>query len=578
MVTCSSVKVGFLSPLRRWAPWLVVASTAAGCSLLYDLDASQCSTTADCRAKGEAFAETQCVASVCVSATGTGGSSGTGGGNVGGEGGAAECATHIECVEKNFGIPHLCREGACQRLTLPGQCPGVLGLGANNDNLKKPDPIVVGLYSYVPPDAGWRQSVPTLNYELAINEFNEESNGGLPGGSGNTRRPILGVVCSGTNGPDLDASMQHLVEDLQVPAVLSSLYSTELLPSFEKWGKPNDVFFLSPLEANSSLSNAPDNGLMWHMLTSARDLAPAYLPLLTRAEAYVRQQLGLGEEDEIRVALVESNTRFLRDIGDYLVENMVFNGKNQSDNDAAGNFLRVRVDSEIEVANVTTTKDFADRVDEVRNFKPHIVLAIASEEFVVFRGGIENRPPEDPEPFYLASPYLFGVTAYASQGSATWPRTLGVNFAGAADKTLYNLYLSNLKTAYTNFTNLTLDGSENYYDAAYFLMYSIAGAGNPVQLTGREVAKGMTRLVTGSQRLNVGRMQVPDVLAALSVTNSKIALHGTMGPPDFDTATGVRRGLPSIYCIEGGNFVQDAMSYDADDAQLEGTPSCVPDF
>jgi hypothetical protein len=564
--------------LRRWAPWLVVGSTAAGCSLLYELDVAQCSSTADCRAKGAAFAETECVASLCVSATGTGGSSGTGGGNTGGGGGAPECATHMECVEANFGIPHLCREGACQRLTLPGQCPGVLGLGADNENLKKPDPIVVGLYSYVPADAGWRQSVPTLNYELAINEFNDESNGGLPGGRNNTRRPILGVVCSGTNGPDLDASLKHLVEDLEVPAILSSLYSTELLPAFETWGKPNDVFFLSPLEANSSLVNAMDNGLMWHMLTSARELAPAYLPLLARAETYVRQQLALPPEEEIRVALVESNARFLRDIGDYLVANMVFNGKSQADNLSAGNFLRVRVDSAIEAANVTTTKDFADRVADVRNFKPHIVLAIASSEFVVFRGGIENRLPDAPEPFYLASPYLFGISSFASQGSATWPRTLGVNFAGAENKTLYNLYLSNLKAEYTNFTNLTLDGSENFYDAAYFLMYSIAGAGNPPRLTGREVAAGMTRLVTGSQGFNVGRADVADALAALSVSNSRIALRGTMGPPDFDTSTGVRHGLPSIYCLEAGNFVQDAMTYNPDTQQLEGAPSCVPDF
>src|SRR5690606_31309219 len=129
-------------------------------------------------------------------------------------------------------------------LTLPGECPGVLGLGANNENLKAPDPIIFGAYSFVAATGAWRRSVPTLNYELAINELNSKTGGGLSGGSDSTRRPFLAVVCSGTNGPNLEASLKHLIEDLEVPAIISSLYTKDLLPAFEQYGAPNDVFFL----------------------------------------------------------------------------------------------------------------------------------------------------------------------------------------------------------------------------------------------------------------------------------------------------------------------------------------------
>ncbi|MDB4944140.1 MAG: hypothetical protein JWP97_3674 [Labilithrix sp.] len=54
---------------QRWlaAGALLVGASTAACSLLFDTD-DQCSTTQDCVGRGAAFAATQCVSNVCVSA------------------------------------------------------------------------------------------------------------------------------------------------------------------------------------------------------------------------------------------------------------------------------------------------------------------------------------------------------------------------------------------------------------------------------------------------------------------------------------------------------------------------------
>ncbi len=53
---------------RTWLAFsaLSLASAAAACSLLLDTSGNQCNTTADCVARGGAFASLQCVSNVCV--------------------------------------------------------------------------------------------------------------------------------------------------------------------------------------------------------------------------------------------------------------------------------------------------------------------------------------------------------------------------------------------------------------------------------------------------------------------------------------------------------------------------------
>src|SRR5690606_9736337 len=108
-------------------------------------------------------------------------------------------------------------------------------------------------------------------------------------------------------------------------------------------------------DANSTLTSSltDPNGLMWHLLAEALELAPAYQPLVDRTEALIRAELAIPDPDTdpIRVALVVADTNpFLNDLGNYIASNITFNdGKSASAN--GEDFQRINVDSVFDVAD-----------------------------------------------------------------------------------------------------------------------------------------------------------------------------------------------------------------------------------
>lgn len=550
------------------------------CSLLYDLSPIQCESTPDCQSRGGEFAHSTCKMGVCVSPEPSSGGSSSGGSSgddgEGGEGGAPpECTTNAECIQKAFESASLCRSGHCVRLTTGTDCPLVLGTGTNNENLKKGDPIVIGAYSYVDPISPL-QSAPNLNYELAIDEFNARTAGGLPGGENGKLRPIVVVVCAGTGTPNLEVSATHLIETLQVPAVISSLYSQDLLRTFLGHAKSKDVFFLSPLGSDSTLEGAKDDDLLWQMLGSASDLAPILRPLSTKVEQHVRSLYQIEASEPIRVALLEANTPFLADLAEYAYASVPWNGISAKANETAGAFLRIRIDSELVVPN----PDVSDALQKLQVFKPHVVLTLASGEAVGLLKNLEVTWPSGASPaFYIYSPDLFGRKDLAEFATTYAPgRSLGFNYAAATDTRIYDSYFSRLISS--NAVDFPLEGTENFYDTTYFMLYALASAHETGELTGSRIAQGMRRLVSGERTFDVGPTSVASVLTYLGQDPlATFSLQGTMGPPDFHLDNGARRMDPSVYCIDSeGTYVQNVALYDSDSGEINGVPPCVEGF
>jgi len=567
---------------RRLLSRLAVLPTLGlvACSLIYDLSGVQCTGTADCQALG---AGTVCENSVCVTpepADGTGGGGGEGGG-----GGNAECTTNSDCIEATYGSPFICREGSCIGLkSFPHeeQCPWVLGLGEDLANLRKPDPIIIG--AYAPIGLNPAADPVVQNYEFAINQMNNGSNGGISGGSGGSKRPFIAVVCKAIDTDseaDPDASMDHLVNTLEVPAIISALNAPELEETFSTIGHPKNVFFMSPLDADTNLTFLDDDGLLWHMLSEGRDLAPGYLALVPEVEEWLRLERGLTPTDPIKLALVDANDQFLIDISNEVAAGLEYNdGLTAVQNEANGHFTRIRTES----AGFGDPTVVASALEQLLYFAPDVIVSLGSHESLQLIRDLEINwaPTLGPKPFYLVSPAVFGapdLTSTAGVPPEAHSRMLGVNFAAAEDSTLYDAYLSELKSIYGNKANL--EGKENFYDAAFFVMYAIAAVGNAPRLTGKEVAGGMLRLInpdSGAEPIRMGTEDIPKGLLTLSM-GFDIALMGTLGPPTFNQATGARTGIPSIYCVDPQkNRIEDALGYDPDTGRLTGTQACVPDF
>jgi hypothetical protein len=539
------------------------ALIAGGCSVLYNLDADQCQVDADCEKLGDDFAGRTCIAGLCSLAP-------------------PECTQSAECIERYDNSPALCRDGHCLRLTSEStgsspQCPLVLGAGENYENLDR-DPQLIGAFAYMDQDAAFYYSQSTVNFELAINEYNAKAS-----------RPVVGVLCDG-NQPDLEQSLPLLVEQLQVPAIIAGMYDDKLREAYE-WtqARGHKVFFLSPLEGTSTIAVMEDRGLVWNALGVAADLAPAYSPLVTRAEAFMRGKMAgtAGETAPIRLALIESRPE-LSDLAAAVREVIHFNGgKTVVENGA--NFLQVRIDS----LNNGTVPDLTTAIAEVEAFSPHVVVAIAADEFLPILDALESSwltaaPADQPRPIYLLAPHLYNEPQLLDGSRLGDPsrllgeRIVGVNFASApaANRKIYDDYLLRLKAEYKA-TGLMLDGTENFYDAAWFTLYAVAAAGSPPSLTGSEVAAGMQRLLSGPD-WEVGPVDVANILATLKVSGSTLSLQGALGPPDYNVGTGVRTAKPSVWCLGGGFpdyvFQSDVMSYDATNDTLIGDLPCVPGF
>src|SRR5690606_27453842 len=190
----------------------------------------------------------------------------------------------------------------------------------------------------------------TLTYDLALREFTEEV-GGLPGGPNNTRRRFVAVVCEGErlDSFPIEQSMDHLVHTVRANAVVAGLFTDALRDAFDAYARQDNIFFMSPLTADSSLTSEDNDGLLWFMLGAYADMAPAYVALTQRAEQFQRSLGDLSEPT--RVALVQGSLAPARDIGQVLLSDakrsLVFNGLPALENDDE-NFLFLQLTSDFE--------------------------------------------------------------------------------------------------------------------------------------------------------------------------------------------------------------------------------------
>lgn len=573
---------------------LALSVSAPGCSVLFDTSADQCSIDADCEPFGAELP--LCRAGLCVARdAGSAGEDGSGAGaNAGGEGGRAdaECQRNGDCIDAHFGQPYLCRAGECVALT-NDDCPLVVGA----QNLRAPEPIVFGAYALAP-DAVSR-SVVTRNLDLAVSEFTAKVTG-LRGGA-NGSRTLAFVVCN-SYFPEvapgtIDAfapSLSHLLDDVRVPGIVSALSAKDLQAVFAQRLDAAGVFVISAFEQDSELSALTDGGRLWNMLGPTADLAPAFAPLLKRTEAHLRKYeefLNISEPGgKLRTAIVTANIARETDIRDALAD------LPELDDFEVEQF-------QIESALLTEDPDVSSVAADLIDFAPNIIVALAGSEFVeqVFpaleSGSIwSERTGGQRRPMYVLSstmaPETWSLYAPRQGDAGGWnsffDRIVGVAYASAADTELRDDYEARLTGANKDLPDPSvLLGSESVYDAAYLMIYAAAAAGQVPSLSGKDLARGMLRLISGTS-YDVGPTPISKVLTALD-NGDDLGLRLTLGEPDWNAAQGTRRGVGSVYCLNNGMFAyegefplgpnNDQLRFDPTGGTLETKPlSCINGF
>ena len=344
--------------------------------------------------------------------------------------------------------------------------------------------------------------------------------------------------------------------------------------------------------------------------------------LLHQIEPFIYSQrkanfLNNGGEDPdavpLRVTMIYSTDSTMSDMHDVLktVDNkhpeaqLTFNNKSIADN--GGNYREAEIDS----ADVATTPDVSNGINDLENYPPHLVLAIATREFPAsVMQGVEDLWPQNGtskgviRPYDLMSHLIYNTVDLTNRTQANFSKTpplhmrvAGVNYAEAQDphsKTLYNAYLSTLQQVNTG-NALSLVGTENYYDAAYYLLYSIAAAARNNALT--SVGRYQGRFHATRHRHDSGSAYSVDVgPSAIQATVGNLvgnpvysmALWGTMGYPNFNTTLGTRISQTSAWCVQQkdasstGTYQPDGLVYDATSQTYSpnssGIPACLQNY
>jgi len=567
----------------------------SACSVLFALEADQCSVHSDCQKFGAALST--CREGVCVAdAMTNGGAPAEGGSGGGGEAGAPEgneCDSNGQCIDQHFGQPFVCQQGTCVALTTPA-CPLVVGA----ENLRALEPIVFGAYTLAPDAVS--KSVVTRNIELVISEFTGKVTG-LRGGPNGSRRTLAFVICN-SYFPDvapgtIDAfqpSVEHLVDTLHVPGIIAALGAKDLQAVFGQKLDASNTFVISPYEQDSELSALSDDGRLWHMLGATTDLAPAFAPLLKRTEEYLRRDESFlklpGAGAPLRLALVTANVARELDVRDALV--------------ALPELLDFQVKTfQVESALLTSSPDVSTVTDSLLDYGPHLIVALAGSEFIegVFPG-LETgsvwstRTGGQQRPMYVMgstmAPQTWSLYSGKQGDPGGWKslldRIVGVAYASAEDQRLLGSYELRLIEASADLPDPSLVlGAESVYDATYLMIYAAAAAGDVPTLTGKELATGVRRLVEGSP-YDVGPSSISRVLTALDNAED-LGLTLTLGAADWNVQRGTRTGRGSVYCLNNGAFDfetdfpsgpnRDALRFDPVTGTLEEKPlPCIPNF
>jgi hypothetical protein len=519
---------------------------------------------------------------------GKGGTGGTTGGTSGNAGAAGaepviECTSHSDCFtlyEDADDNPRACVNNVCVPL-MSDDCPVVLpnyDKGAWN-TLKSTDAIILGAFA---PLNGSSLDTIGRNYDLAVRELSQEVHGVFAGSS--KRHELVFVVCHDLFAvqADLLVPAKHLIEDLQVPGIVSALLLQDQQYIWENVAQPAGTFMMMPLYSDQALINTSDEGLIWHMLSGANALSVSYQPLLDLTVDHLKGLNSLGMSEDLKVAHVKAQDEpFLNDTSNYLEAYLQFNGQSVSDNFDADLYDPISIQS---IYSAPADPQTA-AINSILAFAPHVVIGTTVSEMLKFiipgvESGWETANPGRDRPFYLLGaldyndpemPQMMSNDTSLQAGQPSlYQRVLGVNWPAAEDPTVYDAYQTRYKSAY----GAEFPGYENFYDAVYYLMYGVAAARQP--LTGAQIAKGLLRVTDpNATEVEVGpNDDMATYVYQLSANvSTKIELLGAMGPPNWDEF-GARNDAGSIWCVNTiGGYAPDQMRYNSS-GTLDGKISC----
>jgi branched-chain amino acid transport system substrate-binding protein len=520
---------------------LALSTTTAGCSFVANSETHQCETTEDCRTLGPEFEGTVCTdRNVCLAES-------------------WECSTHEECIARQAGAPAICRADHTCVAVLSDDCTKVTG--AFDD----PTSILVGFLGGIEGDFS-PFGVPIHN-SVVLGFGDIAAFGvGLPGGPAGRPRPFAFVTCN--DASDAQRAARHLVERLQVPAIIGPSSSQDTIVLAKNIAVPEGTLIMTPSATSPAITGLDDNNLVWRTAPSDAIQAIPITLLIADLESQIRFELGLPESDAVRLAVAIRDDAYGAGIAELVFAKLVLNGKDATAN---GKDLLQRSYS-------ATDPNLSDLATDFVDFKPHIVLLLGADEAVTgLLAGIEDDWSLDPtvaRPRYILPNFGKSAATLSRVGTDDDLRKRIIGTVPGRRNVLYDAFALHYEAVFGSVPDSF--GTANAYDAVYVLAYAMASVRDE-PVTGASIAKGFSKIIAG-EALPVGPNGINPAFGRLSAGGT-LDFTGASGPLDFNLSTGEAPADIDIWCIVAdvagaAQFKSSGQYYDAELHELVGARAC----
>ncbi|WP_394825821.1 protein kinase domain-containing protein [Pendulispora albinea] len=442
-----------------------------------------------------------------------------------------ECMHNVECAQKHGGASFVCRkpDGKCVSLEAPG-CTVL----AEKGDVENDATIWFGTMF---PMTGKLASSWGLESaraaDLARRDFVQIARGIPSPLPGQPARPIGLIACDDAVEPKRVA--RHLI-DLHVPAVLGFSSSQEVIDLATELFIPNGVLAAATQNRSALITTIPhppgEPRLVWRTtFNTAAIVLPVSAVVADVLEPELRASRVLRDGEPMRVAHLRVRNATGLSRSDALLDALRFNGKSAVENGA--NYR------EVLYTNPSDANPIPDEsvVEALLGFRPHVIVS----------PGFDPNTKTVLVPFetkWPAAAHFRPRYVMTSMFGSDFFEFLGKN----AERRRRFIGVSPPKATPAN-AKLALHYNETFtpkvspseapgavYDAVYLLAYAVYAIGDQ-PITGRNLARGMSRLIPPGEPIEVGPTKIFEAFQLLQGGKS-INLHGAGTPLDFDVTTG----------------------------------------
>ncbi|HYP74637.1 MAG TPA: hypothetical protein VER12_01705, partial [Polyangiaceae bacterium] len=325
-------------------------------------------------------------------------------------------------------------------------------------------------------------------------------------------------------------------------------FSTATLKMFDAVARPAGVLVLSPSATSPALTDHEDDGLLWRTSPSDVVQAETLKFLVQDVEDALHKKGVLAEGERAKIAMPTKNDS----AGVGLARAATAVNMNAQDPAPAVDPGLPDVYPDPDDPK-TGTVDWQLHINNILDYRPHIVLAMGTGEFVsAMMQEIENNwTPSAPRPWYLL-PEGDRVTELATLVANNPRYELNERILGTAPgarrSPLYSTFERSFRGEFGNRAPGNL--AEFGYDAAYLVAYAIAIT-NKVSPSGRELANAMRNVsCKGKDIVSVpaGSQEFSGYFTTAERVGC-IDFEGASGPLDFDPDTGEALSDIGMWCV-----------------------------